>query len=117
MKKTIVKMQSKRNIDVTCQLITCVSDNSDVAIERAKKTVAFYVSVGSVYREFLAKTGFNAETSNIFDEFKKSGLKSNHELVTDHMLQSLAIAGTSEDCKKQLRKFSDAGIDQPIFSI
>ena len=56
MKKTIAKMQSKKKIDVTCQLITCVSDDSDIAIERAKKTIAFYVSVGKVYREFLAKT-------------------------------------------------------------
>ena len=115
MKKTITKMQSKKKIDVTCQLITCVSDDSDVAIERAKKTVAFYVSVGKVYREFLAKTGFRTETTDIFDEFKKSGLKSNHELVSESMLQSLAISGTSEECKKQLKKFTDTGIDQPIF--
>ena len=83
MKETITKMQSKKKIDVTCQLITCVSDDSDVAIERAKKTVAFYVSVGKIYREFLAGNGFLTETTNIFNEFKKSGLKSNHELVSD----------------------------------
>ena len=115
MKKTITKMQSKKKIDVTCQLITCVSDDSDVAIERAKKTVAFYVSVGKIYREFLAGNGFLTETTNIFNEFKESGLKSNHELVSESMLQSLAISGTSEECKKQMEKFIDAGIDQPIF--
>lgn len=115
MKKTIAKMQLKKKIDVTCQLITCVSDNSDVAIERAKRTVAFYVSVGKIYREFLAENGFLTETTNIFNEFKKSGLKSNHELVSDSMLQSLAISGTSGECKKQVKKFTDAGIDQPIF--
>ena len=115
MKETIAKMQSKRKIDVTCQLITCVSEDSEVAIERAKKTVAFYISVGKVYREFLAKTGFETETANIFDEFKKSGLKSNHDLVTDSMLQSLAISGTSEECKKQVKDFADTGMNQPIF--
>ena len=115
MKQIITKMQSKKKIDVACQLITCVSNDSDVAIERAKKTVAFYISVGKIYREFLAKNGFLTETSNIFDEFKKSGFKSNHELVTDSMLQSLVISGTSEECKKQLMKFTDTGINQPIF--
>jgi len=115
MKKTIAKMQLKKKIDVTCQLITCVSDDSDVAIERAKRTVAFYVSVGKIYREFLAENGFLIETTNIFNEFKKSGLKSNHELVSDSMLQSLVISGTSGECKKQVKKFTDAGIDQPIF--
>ena len=115
MKKTITKMQSKKKIDVTCQLITCVSDDADIAIERAKKTIAFYISVGKIYREFLAKNGLHTETSNIFNEFKESGLKSNHELVSDSMLQSLAVSGTSEECKKQVEKFVNTGIDQPIF--
>lgn len=115
MKETIAKMQSKKKIDVTCQLITCVSEDSEIAIERAKKTVAFYVSVGKVYREFLAKTGFTTETSNIFEEFKKTGFKLNHELVSDSMLQSLAISGTSEECKTQVSNFADTGMTQPIF--
>ncbi|MDH5431167.1 MAG: LLM class flavin-dependent oxidoreductase [Nitrosopumilus sp.] len=114
MKQTIAKMQSKKKIDVTCQLITCVSEDSEEAVKRAKKTVAFYISVGNIYREFLAKNGFQNETSNIFEEFQKSGFKSNHELVTDSMLQSLTISGTSEECKVQLTNFIDAGIEQPI---
>ena len=115
MKKTISKMQTRKKIDVTCQLITCVSEDSEIAIERAKKTIAFYVSVGKVYREFLAKTGFATETSNIFEEFKKTGFKINHDLVTDSMLRSLAISGTSEECKKQISRFADTGMTQPIF--
>ncbi len=113
-KKTISKMQSERKIDVACQIITCISNNSEEAIQRAKKTLAFYISVGKVYREFLAKNGFENETNNIFEEFKKSGFKSNHELVTDSMLKSLCIAGTPNESKLQLQKFRDAGIDLPI---
>ena len=114
MKKTISKMQSQRNIDVACQIITCISNDSEEAIQRAKKTVAFYVSVGKIYREFLAKNGFKNETNNIFEEFKKSGFKSNHELVTDSMLNSLCISGSPEEAKIQLEKFRNAGIDLPI---
>lgn len=114
MKETISKMQSKKKIDVTCQLITCVSEDSDDAIQRAKKTIAFYVSVGEIYRKFLANNGYSSETENIFEEFKKSGFKSNHELVTDSMLQSLSICGTSNECKQQLDNFINTGIDQPI---
>ena len=114
MKKTISKMQSQKNIDVACQIITCISNDSEEAIQRAKKTVAFYVSVGKIYREFLAKNGFNNETNNIFEEFKKSGFKSNHELVTDSMLNSLCICGSPEEAKIQLEKFRNTGIDLPI---
>ncbi len=114
MKQTIAKMQSKKKIDVTCQLITCVSENSEDAIMRAKKTIAFYISVGEIYRKFLAENGYQKETRDIFEEFKKTGFKTNHELVTDTMLESLAISGTSNECKKQLNKFTNVGIDQPI---
>ena len=114
MKETIYKMQSKNKIDVTCQIITCVAEDSDMAITRAKKTLAFYVSVGKIYREFLAKNGFKKETENIYDEFKKSGFDSTHELVTNSMLESLVIAGTPEECKKQLQIFSNTGINLPI---
>jgi len=114
MKETISKMQSRKNIDVTCQLITCVSNDSEEAIQRAKKTIAFYISVGEIYRDFLAKNGYMSETENIYNEFKNSGFKENHELVTDSMLHSLAISGTPDECKKQLNNFVDAGIDQPI---
>ena len=114
MKKTITKMQSKKRIDVTCQIITCISEDSEIAILRAKKTLAFYISVGNIYREFLSKNGFQNETNNIFDEFKKSGFKSNHELVTEKMLNSLCIAGNPNESKKQLQKFRDSGVDLPI---
>ena len=114
MKKTISEMQSQKKIDVTCQIITCISNNSEDAIKRAKKTLAFYISVGKVYREFLAKNGFEKETNDIFGEFKKSGFKSNHELITDSMLNSLCIAGSPEEAKVQLQKFRNTGIDLPI---
>jgi len=114
MKETITKMQSKKKIDVTCQIITCVAEDSENAILRAKKTLAFYISVGKIYREFLERNGFKNEIFNIFDEFKKSGFKLNHEFVTDSMLQSLCIAGTPEECKNKLHTFTSSGIDLPI---
>ena len=114
LKSTIQKMQSKKKIDVACQLITCVSNDSEKAIEKAKKTLAFYISVGKIYREFLAKNGFNNETRNIYEEYKKSGLKSNHELVTDTMLDSLVISGTPQECTKKLKRFIDSGINLSI---
>ena len=114
MKQTISKMQAKKNIDVACQIITCISEDSDDAILRAKKTLAFYISVGKIYREFLENNGFKNETNNIFNEFTKSGFKSNHELVTDSMLDSLCISGTPEECKNKLQNFIDTGINLPI---
>ncbi len=114
MEKTIKVMQSKKKIDVACQFITSVSHDPELAITRCKKTLAFYVSVGKIYRDFLAKNGFKNETKNIFEEFKSSGFKSNHEFVTEKMIDSLTIAGDPETCVKQLEKFRETGVNLPI---
>ncbi len=79
-----------------------------------KKTLAFYVSVGTIYREFLAINGFVNETKNIYEEYQKTGLKSNYELVPESMLEQLTIYGTPDDCIKKLKQFKDAGLDLPI---
>lgn len=111
---TIQKMQSRRKIDVSCQFITCMSEDEDQAIERAKKTLAFYVSVGKIYRDFLAKNGFAKEIHDIYNEYKKSGLRTNYKLVSNNLLDSLTICGTPEDCKKKLGKFVRTGVSLPI---
>ena len=114
LKNTIEKMQNKKKIDVSCQLITCVSKDSQKAIDRAKKTLAFYISVGEIYRNFLAKNGFQNETEEIFQEFEKSGLEHVHEFVSDSMIESLTICGNPQECLTKLKKFKDTGLDLPI---
>lgn len=114
MRDTIRRMNANGSIDVSCQIVTCVSDDSDAALNRARKTLAFYVSVGSVYREFLARNGFEDETASIFDEFKRTGFRTNHKLVSDSMLSELTICGTPRECRRQLASFQGTGMDLPI---
>jgi len=114
LENTIKKMQSRREIDVSCQLITCMSNDADKAIECAKKTLAFYISVGEIYRKFLAKNGFENETKNVYEEYQKSGLKSNYELVPESMLEKLCVYGTPDECVKRLKQFHKIGVNLPI---
>jgi 5,10-methylenetetrahydromethanopterin reductase len=114
LRKTIQRMQRKRRIDVACQIITSISEDAEESITRAKKTIAFYVSVGNIYREFLTRNGFEKETSAIFAEYQISNLKNNYNLVSDRMVNALTIAGTPDDARKQLLRFKTAGIDLPI---
>ncbi|HXG73567.1 MAG TPA: LLM class flavin-dependent oxidoreductase [Candidatus Nitrosotenuis sp.] len=113
LRETISRMQKKRKIETACQFITCVSEDADAAMERARKTLAFYISVGSIYRRFLAENGFKKETDAVYEAYK-SGDKLNHRFVSDGMLSSLTISGTPDDCKKQLNRVIEAGVSHPI---
>jgi len=114
LENTIKKMQARREIDVSCQLITCMSNDVDKTIQHVKKILAFYISVGEIYRKFLAKNGFEIETKNVYEEYQKSGLKSNHELVPESMLEQLCVYGTPEECIKKLKHFHKIGVNLPI---
>ena len=114
MKKTISIMQKLRKIDTSLQIITCVDHDSEKAINRAKKTLSFYIAVGDIYRKFLHSNGYSEEIEIIYNEYKKEGLKNLEKLVPDEMLDDLCIAGTPEIAIKKLNTFRDAGIELPI---
>ena len=113
--KTIINKKSKnKQFKHTCQFITCMSNDTDKAIFRVQKTLAFYISVSQVYRNFLALYGFKNEVNDIYAEFLSTGFKYNYKLITKSMLNSLTIYGRPEDCIKQLTRIKNVGIDLPI---
>ncbi len=114
MRSMIKTQQSRREIDVTCQIITSVSNDSDMADTRAKKTLAFYIAVGEIYRRFLADNGYRNVCDSVYSQYKESGLKYIHELIPDGMLNDLCISGTPTTCRERLASFADTGIDMPI---
>ena len=113
-KSTLETMQKNRRIDSSLQIITCVHEDSEKAIERAKKTLAFYISVGEIYRVFLSNNGYKSEVESIYKEYTISGLKNNFKLVTDKMIKDLCICGTPTESLYQLKKFQETGLDLPI---
>ena len=114
MKETISKMQKKKKIDTTLQIITCIHNDQEKARNRAKKTLSFYIAVGKIYREFLKSTGYSKETQIIYDEYQKCGLTGLEKFVPEKMLDDLCIAGTPDTAVKKLNAFRDIGIDLPI---
>lgn len=101
--------------EIACSFICAVSNKEpQKARDRAAGTLAFYVAVGKYYSNFLAENGFKAEVQEIIEEYKKSGAESAAKFVSDKMLSSLAICGSSEECRESLSKFVSTGITLPI---
>lgn len=111
---TIDAMQQERHIQIAHQIITAVSDDAEAAYERARQTLAFYISVGDVYREFLAGCGYKTITDRIYNEFQNSGLKKVARQVPDDMLHTLTACGTPQECKSTIQSFRRAGVTEPI---
>ncbi|MFQ5968874.1 MAG: LLM class flavin-dependent oxidoreductase [Nitrososphaerales archaeon] len=118
LKQTVIKLRNtskkKSNFDIACVIMTAISKDGELARVRAKKTLAFYISVGKIYSKFLASHGFKSEVEEIADTYRKQGLQQVYKIIPDQMLDSIAIAGEPEECRKRLSMFKDTGISLPI---
>jgi 5,10-methylenetetrahydromethanopterin reductase len=118
LKKTTAELKQAtkgRAFEIACSFICAVSNKEpEKARERAAITLAFYIAVGKYYSSFLAENGFKMEVEQITAEYRKVGTDSAAKFVSDRMLSSLVISGTSEDCRKSLSKFVSSGITLPI---
>lgn len=117
-KNLIRKIKDKKDIHTSLVLITSVSNKEPLkAKERAAKTLAFYISVGRVYYNFLLKTGYKIEVEKIYREYHTRGLEKSIEHIPTNMLDDFAIYGSVSDCQNQIKRFTNAGIDLPILQI
>ena len=123
LKKTVERIKSltsrkSKSFEICSVFITAISNKyPDLARERAAKTLAFYVAVGKYYNEFLSSHGFKSQVEQITTEYQNHGIENISKFVTDPMLDSLTIYGTTEDCIKSLKRFVSCGVSLPILQI
>jgi 5,10-methylenetetrahydromethanopterin reductase len=104
-----------KSFEIACSFICAMSNKEpEKARARAATTLAFYIAVGEYYSKFLADNGFKIEVEEITAEYRKGGADNAAKYVSDRMLSSLVICGSSEECRESLSKFLSAGITLPI---
>ena len=123
LKKTVERIKSlttrkSKSFEICSVFITAISNKyPDLARERAAKTLAFYVAVGKYYSKFLSSHGFKSQVEQITTEYQNHGIENISKFVTDPMLDSLTIYGTTEDCIKSLKRFVSCGVSLPILQV
>ena len=117
-KNLLYDLKKKIKTHSSLVLITSVSNKEpQKAKKRASKTLAFYISVGRIYYNFLSRTEFKSEVDKVYKDYHNHGLSRSVENIPTKMLDDLAIYGSVNDCNYQIKKFIDTGIDLPILQI
>jgi alkanesulfonate monooxygenase SsuD/methylene tetrahydromethanopterin reductase-like flavin-dependent oxidoreductase (luciferase family) len=121
LKKTVADLKRStkgRNFEIASSFICALSNKEpEKARERAAKTLAFYVAVGKYYSRFLSENGFRNEVEQITAEYSKGGVDAAAKFASGRMLDSLAICGSGEECRKSLARFISTGITLPIIQL
>jgi probable F420-dependent oxidoreductase len=86
-------------VEVADWLIVAVSDEPDQAREDAKRQIAFHATVRT-YDGILALHGFTEVAEQIRGLWRSFDLAGMTRLVTDEMLERMAVAGNPAECRE-----------------
>lgn len=97
-------------IDISAGVQTCVDQDEEKARRQVKNRLGWYIGRGFRYRDLMNRYGFVEEAERIRVAWDKGGLEAATKAVTEEMVDRLGIAGTPEQCRKQIARYHDAGI-------
>ena len=77
--------------------------------------MAYYIGgMGSFYFESVSRAGFATEAQAVRDAWSSGNREQAATAVSDRMLESVVVLGDPQQCRNQLAKFRQAGVDMPI---
>lgn len=101
-------------------VITAIHADSEQARREAKHQIAFYSTVRT-YDAIMALHGWEETAARIREAFHRRDWRGMVEAVPDEMVDEIAVAGTPEECRAQLRRWEglidEALLYTPTFAI
>lgn len=91
-----------------------VAEDGDKAEKAAKKAIVQFAQLPP-YRRMMVEAGFTGEIDAVLDAKKKGDDNAALEAVSRRMLRSFAVAGTAEECRAQVKEYSNIGLSHLIF--
>ena len=83
------------------------------ARDRERPHIAFYIgSMGVFYHEYMRRIGFGAEADRVREAFQARERDRAAALVTDEMVDAVTILGPPKQCRDQMQRFFDAGVQE-----
>jgi probable F420-dependent oxidoreductase len=105
-------------VDIAALLPTAVSENRREAQNSVARAIAYYVGgMGTYYRRLVSESGFESEASKIKEAWERGDRISATNAVTERLIDSVALAGSPDECRKKLEDFRNSGVTLPILSL
>ena len=102
-----------RDITISPQVSIYVTDNVAAARDRERPHIAFYIGgMGVFYHAYMHRIGFGADADRVRAAFSAKDRDGAAKLVTDEMVDAVTILGTPAQCREQMQRFFDAGVQE-----
>jgi F420-dependent oxidoreductase-like protein len=101
------------DIAISPQVSIYVTDNVAAARDRERPHIAFYIGgMGVFYHAYMHRIGFGAEADRVRAAFLAKDRDGAAKLVTDEMVDAVTILGNPKQCREQMQRFFDAGVQE-----
>ena len=105
--------RSLSDIAFSPQVSIYVTADVEAARNRERPHIAFYIGgMGVFYHEYWTRIGYGAEADRIREAYIGGSHQAAAALVTDEMVDAVTILGTPQQCRDQMQRFFDAGIQE-----
>lgn len=101
---------------IAASVIYAVADNVGEAAQAAKEDILFYLGYPEI-NPILEQSGFTEEAETIRRANRGSGKAEALALISERMLESLAMYGEAQHCRAKLGEWIRAGLDVPIIRV
>ena len=105
-----------QDVDVSTLIACAVSEDRDIARDELRRYVATYIQRFPRYRRLVAEAGFADEVQAMTQAWREGRFEDALALAPTGLVDSVALAGSPEECRARLQKYRDAGIKLPIVS-
>jgi alkanesulfonate monooxygenase SsuD/methylene tetrahydromethanopterin reductase-like flavin-dependent oxidoreductase (luciferase family) len=90
-----------------------VTDDVKAARDRERPHIAFYIGgMGVFYHQYMHRIGFGPAADRVRAAFAAKDRDGAARLVTDEMVDAVTIIGSPTQCRDQMRRFFDAGVQE-----
>jgi probable F420-dependent oxidoreductase len=103
-------------IPIACRIFVCATSDPEPARALFRRAVTAYLNV-PVYRKFHDWLGRAEVLGPMREAWGRGDRRAALAAVPDHLVGELAVIGTPEECKRQLRTYCDNGVTIPILNL
>jgi F420-dependent oxidoreductase-like protein len=105
--------RSLADLAISPQVSIYVTDDVKAARERERPHIAFYIGgMGVFYHQYMHRIGFGAEADRVRAAFQGKQREQAAALVTDEMVDAMTILGSPRQCREQIQRYFDAGVQE-----
>ena len=113
--------RSINDITVAPQVLAYVTRNGDEKAEARRLLsahMAYYLGgMGSYYQELFRRYGYMEESQRVREAWAKNDREKAAALISDDMLDKIAVYGDAEECRENLERYRGKGADMPVISL